>query len=262
MTSEKSNNLKGIMESSELINTELEKRSKELEQIIASSAASQTIAQKMSALNLDSPSVLQAINSDALREYHNVSQSQFSKQLEEMRKHSQVPSIAKYMEQAGAVAPFTTSALDKVARELEQANQRLPMMDSFVSKGFEYPVDPIPRIDTDFIHQSHKEKTEREEKVVLNLENMYKEQKKLIDLTIQAQNNESEMAKQADRDKKRSFTIAIISLLVALLSAIPSYITLIREEQHVIQSESPQNVDTTPTQKEAEITTDTEIPKS
>ncbi|EHR0247272.1 hypothetical protein V3H21_12940 [Vibrio parahaemolyticus] len=262
MTSEKSDNLKDIAASSGLTNTELEKRSKELEQIIASSTASQTIAQKMSALNLDSPSVLQAINSETLREYHNASQNQFSKQLEEMRKHSQPPSIAKYMEQAGAVEPFATSALHRVARELEQANQRLPMMDSFVSKGVEYPVDPIPRIETDFIQQSHKEKTEREEKVVLNLENMYKEQKKLIDLTIQAQNNEAEMAKQADRDKKRSFAIAIISLLVALLSAIPSYIALIREEQYVIQSESPQPEEAIPTQKEAEITTDTETPKS
>ncbi|EOA8958845.1 hypothetical protein ACIMS1_004541 [Vibrio harveyi] len=258
MTSEKSNNVKEIMNSSELISAELEKRSKELEQILASSAASQTIAQKMSALNLESPSILQAINSDALLEYHSVSQSQFSKQLEEMRKQSQT----KYAEQIAALTPSATSALDRFNREFEQANHRIPMIDSLVSKEVDYSIAPIPRIDTNFIHQPDKEKTEREEKVVLNLENLYKEQKKLIDLTIQAQNNEAEMAKQADRDKRRSFAIAIISLLVALLSAIPSYIELIREERYVIQSESSQTEDTTSVQKHVEATTDIETPKS
>ena len=110
----------------------------------------------------------------------------------------------------------------------------------------------------DFLYKQEKEKRdkeEREKKVADSLVEMYKEQKVLIQLAKQAQENEAQASEQAKIDKRRSYFITLLSLLIALAAAIPPYIPYFFSDKPPV-SDLDKNISLENNKKESDIVTE------
>ena len=136
-------------------------------------------------------------------------------------------------------------ALVKQAQKHKLPTHSLGKQTTSISQhGFEYPTNRMDEITRNLISLSTREQKRKEERETLiseNLVQMRKDQQRLIELTIQAQTNESLMAEQAEKDKRRSFIIAIIGLLLAFLSVVPPYTEMLNQKQ-TVADEKKQNL--------------------
>ncbi|APX08239.1 hypothetical protein BWP24_18755 [Vibrio campbellii] len=189
----------------------------------------------------DSTSAL--LNTNSVREALELRSNQIDQMLEAGEHLLLASRVAEQMNTLGRLAP--TSVLDQARlydiSSVRNLSESMKAMESSTAELLSqsaatytgnfgedsiFTTQEIPDA-RDFLYQQEKEKRdkeEREKKVADSLVEMYKEQKVLIQLAKQAQENEARASKQATIDKRRSYYITLLSLFLALAAAIPPYI--------------------------------------